>query len=176
MQHSDPSLSKYFDIVGVPPKTIKSTKNISKSLFELRICGRVRIFSCNEKETVEIMVPKELRAKILTLAHDKTFSARLGTRMILYRLTLPFYWPGVSCDVTKYCKSCVICLKTKPKGETPKALLQISPVFDRPFYKCAIDLIGHLPISASKSKMTLIDYTTRWVDNVALKKHHSNYL
>ena len=90
------------------------------------------------------MVPKELRAKILSAAHDKPFSGHMGTRRTLYRLTQSFYWPGVSRDVTKYCKSCEVCLKTKPKGKTPKAPLQISPVFDRPFFKCAIDLIGPL--------------------------------
>ena len=171
MQHKDLSLAKYFDLIGVSPKIPKLSKGKSKYSFELRNCILVRIFSCEEQEKVQIMVPKELRAKILSAAHDKPFSGHMGTRRTLYRLTQSFYWPGVSRDVTKYCKSCEVCLKTKPKGKTPKAPLQISPVFDRPFFKCAIDLIGPLPMSAAKNRfvLTLIDYTTRWVEAAALR-------
>ena len=172
MQHNDPTLSKYFDRVGDPPKIYNGSKKISKCYFELRNCVLVRVFSCNDEDTVQIIVPKNLRAKLLSLAHDKPFSAHMGIRRTFYRLTLAFYWPGISGDVTKYCKSCVVCLKSKPKGRTPKAPLQISPVFDRPFHKCAIDLIGPLPISSSKNRfvLTLIDYTTRWVEAVPLKE------
>ena len=171
MLHKDLSLTKYFDLIGVPPKIPKLSEGTSKYSFELRNCILVRVFSCDEQEKVQIMVPKELRAKILSAAHDKPFSGHMGTRRTLYRLTQSFYWPGVSRDVTKYCKSCEVCLKTKPKGKTPKAPLQISPVFDRPFFKCAIDLIGPLPMSAAKNRfvLTLIDYTTRWVEAAALR-------
>ena len=135
MQHKDLSLTKYFDLIGVPPKIPKLSEGTSEYSFELRNCILVRVFSCDEQERVQIMVPKELRAKILSAAHDKPFSGHIGTRRTLYRLTQSFYWPGVSRDVTKYCKSCEVCLKTKPKGKTPKASLQISPVFDRPSVK-----------------------------------------
>ena len=171
LQHKDPSLSKYFDLIGDHLKTAKSSKSISKWSFELRNCVLVRIFSCEGQEKVQIMVPNVLRPKILSVAHDNPFSGHMGTRRTFYRLTQSFYWPGVSSDVTKYCQSCAVCLKTKPKGKTPKAPLQISPVFDRPFFKCAIDLIGPLPTSAAKNRyvLTFIDYTTRWVEAAALK-------
>ena len=58
-----------------------------------------------------------------------------------YRNTLAFYFPGILGVVTKFCKSCVVCLKSKPKWRTSKAFLQISSVFDRPFHKCAADLL-----------------------------------
>ena len=64
------------------------------------------------------MVLKVLRAKILSVAHDNPFTGHMGTRRTFYRLTQSFYWPGVSSDVTKYCQSCDVCLKTKPKGKT----------------------------------------------------------
>ena len=118
------------------------------------------------------MVPLRLRPKLLSLSHDKPFGAHMGARRTLYRLTLSFYWPGISGDVTKFCKSCEICLKSRPKGKTPKAPLQIGQVFEKPFYKCAIDLIGPLPMTNKKNRfvLTLIDYTTRWVEAAPLKE------
>ena len=172
MQSEDESLKKYFDLVGQPPKLYNSAKSSSKCSFELRNCVLVRIFSSNDEDLVQIMVPLQLRAKLLSLSHDKPFSAHMGVRRTLYRLTLSFYWPGISRDVTKFCKSCEICLKARPKGKTPKAPLQISPVFEKPFYKCAIDLIGPLPLTEKKNRfvLTLIDYTTRWVEAAPLRE------
>ena len=59
----------------------------------------------------------------------------------------------------------------KRKGKTPRAPLQISSAFDKSFYKCAIDLIGPLPMTEKKNRfvLTLIDYATRRVEAVFLK-------
>ena len=171
MQRSDPSLSAVFKLVGAPPKIYSKGGKISKCSFELRNCVLVRIFSSPDQELVQILVPTSLRAKILSLAHDKPFSAHMGINRTLFRLMLSFYWPGVSGDVRKFCKSCDTCLKMKPKGRTPKVPLQTSSAFDKPFYKCAIDLIGPLPMTERKNRfvLTLIDYATRWVEAVPLK-------
>ena len=118
------------------------------------------------------MVPLSLRAKILSLGHDMLFSAHMGIHRTLVRVTSSFYWPGVTVDVRKFCKSCKICLKTSPKGRTPRAPLQCgTPVIDKPFYKVGTDLIGPLPMSDNKNQyvLTMIDYATRWVEAVPLR-------
>ena len=118
------------------------------------------------------MVPKILRATLLTLAYGKPLSAHMGIRRTFYRLALAFYWPEISSDVTIFFLSFVVCQKSKPKGRTPKTPLQISPVFYRPFHKFPIDLNGPLPILSNKNRfvLTLTDYTTRWVEAVPLKE------
>ena len=171
MQRNDSSLSAIFKLVGAPPKIYSKGRKSSKCSFELRNCVLVRIYSSSDQERVQILVPSSLRARILSLAHDKPFGAHMGINRTLFRLLLSFYWPGVSGDVRKFCKSCDTCLKMKPKGKTPKVPLQTSQAFDKPFHKCAIDLIGPLPMTERKNRfvLTLIDYTTRWVEAVPLK-------
>ena len=81
MQSDDESLKKYFDLVGQPPKLYNSTKSSSKCSFELRNCVLVRIFSSNDEDMVQIMVPLQLRAKLLSLSHDKPFGAHMGAKL-----------------------------------------------------------------------------------------------
>ena len=172
MQREDPSLTQFFRLVGEPPRTcIKGGKTTSSS-FELRNCVLVRIFTSTDQELVQIMVPTLLRPRLLSLAHDKPFGAHMGNRRTRFRLLLAFYWPGVAKDVQNFCKSCRVCQKTKPKGKTPRAPLQTNIVSDKPFHKCAIDLIGPLPMTDRKHRfaLTLIDYATRWVEAIPLKE------
>ena len=77
----------------------------------------------------------------------------------------------MNADIRHFCKSCDICAKTRPKGQTRRAPLQTSPLISIPFTKCATDLIGPLPITERKNMyiLTLIDYATRWVEATALK-------
>merc|ERR1711895_275075 len=95
-----------------------------------------------------------------------------GNRRTCFRLLLAFYWPGVAKDVKNFCKSCSVCQKTRPRGKTPKAPLQDNIISDKPFHKCAIDLIGPLPVTDKKHRfvLTLIDYATRWVEAIPLKE------
>ena len=112
MQRNDPSLSKYFKLVGEAPKEYKTGKKVSKCAFELRNCVLVRIFSSfSELDSVQILVPTPLRAKIMSLAHDTPFNTHRGISRTLFRLSSSFCWPGISSDVEKFCKSCVTCLK-----------------------------------------------------------------
>ena len=96
----------------------------------------------------------------------------MGIHRTLIRVTSSFYWPGIAADIRKFCKSCKICLKTRPKGRTPRAPLQCgTPIIDYPFFKVATDIIGPLPMSENKNQyiLTMIDYATRWVEAVPLK-------
>ena len=172
MQRNDSSLAPFFRLVGEPPKTYRKGGKITSISFELRNCVLVRIFSSAEQEQVQIMVPSLLRPRILSLAHDKPFGAHMGNRRTCFRLLLAFYWPGVAKDVKNFCKSCSVCQKTRPRGKTPKAPLQDNIISDKPFHKCAIDLIGPLPVTDRKHRfvLTLIDYATRWVEAVPLKE------
>ena len=168
LQKEDDSLKKYFTLVNQEPKITKSGMHS----FEIRNDILVRLFKSDRYSLVQVMIPKPLRAKILSLGHDMPFSAHMGINRTLIRVTSSFYWPGVTADIKKFCKSCTVCLKTSPKGRTPRAPLQNgTPVIEKPFYKWGVDLIGPLPVSDNKNQyvLTLIDYATRWVEAVPLK-------
>ena len=163
LQKEDSSLSKYFKLVNCQPK---QTKNGSCS-FEIRNEILVRLFNSDRYSLVQIMVPVPLRAQILSLGHDMPLSAHMGISRTLARVSSSFFWPKMTVEVRKFCRSCAICLKTSPKGRTPKAPLQCDKqVIDKPFHKVGTDLIGPLPVSHNKNQyvLTLIDYATRWVE------------
>ena len=140
--------------------------------FELSNDILIRHFKGENEHFKQVLVPTGLRPKILSLAHDMPFSAHMGIKRTLVRITSSFYWPGISRDVKTYCKSCNVCQKKRPKGRTIRAPLQNGvPVIETPFQKCAIDIIGPLPVSENKNQyvLTLIDYATRWVEAIPLR-------
>ena len=168
LQKNDDSLTKYFSLVDCKPKNTKS----GICSFEIRNGILVRLFKSDRYSFVQVMLPKQLRSKILSLGHDMPFSAHMGINRTLVRVTSSFYWPGVTADIKKFCRTCSICLKTSSRGRTPRAPLQNgTPVIGKPFHKWGIDLIGPLPVSDNKNQyvLTMIDYATRWVEAVPLK-------
>ena len=119
----------------------------------------VRILSKKDEETVQLMIPLELRGKIIALAHDALWGGHMGISKTKDRISSSFYWPGLYTDVKEYCGSCLECKKTAPQGKTMKAPLQETPVIIQPFFRCATDLIGPLEVSERKNRyiLTLID-------------------
>jgi transposase InsO family protein len=88
------------------------------------------------------------------------------------RLLQNFCFPGITAEITRYCKSCDICQRTVEKGRVPKVPLGHMPIIDTPFDRVAIDLIGPIePISERGHRyiLTVVDYATRYPEAVALK-------
>ena len=168
LQRNDDSLTKYLSLLCKPPKLYKTGNTVQ---FELVNGVLVRVFKSNTRTVTQVVVPSSLRYKIMMLGHDSPCSGHMGVRRTLFRISSSFFWPGMSSDVSHYCKSCESCLKAKPKGSTRKAPLQTSPLVSVPFTKCATDLIGPLPMTERKNMyiLTFIDYSTRWVEATALK-------
>ena len=119
----------------------------------------------------QIVVPKGMRNKVLSLAHDPMFAGHLGIKKTSDRILASFFWPGITGDVTRYCRSCGVCQRTIPKGRVPKAPLQRMPIIDIPFQRVAMDIIGPIdPMSTSRNRfiLTVVDYATRYPEAVAL--------
>ena len=75
-------------------------------------------------------------------------------------------------DVRRFCLSCDICQRTINKGCVPKVPLGKMPLIDTPFKRVAVDIVGPIhPPSADGHKyiLTLVDYSTRYPEAVALK-------
>ena len=167
LQRNDETLSKYYALLGKPAK---ETKN-GKVIFELCNGILVRVYQTDTGVISQVLVPQSLRLKIMSLSHDSPCSGHMGIKRTLWRIGNSFFWPGMSSDVRHFCRSCEACLKTRPKGRTMKAPLQTVPLISVPFTKCAIDLIGPLPLTERKNSyiLTMIDYGSRWVEAVPLK-------
>ena len=119
----------------------------------------------------QLVVPKELRPKVLALAHDAIMTGHLGIKKTSDRELANFFWPGLTGDVMRYCRSCVICQHTIPRGRVSVAPLQKMPIIGVPFKRVAMDLIGPTePMSTRKNRfiLTVVDYATRYPEAAAL--------
>ena len=80
-----------------------------------------------------------------------------------------FYWPSMSRDVTKHCRSCEKCQRVS-KGNPRRAPMQEREVLTVPFERVCIDIVGPLP-KASRGYnyiLTCVDIASRWPEAVPL--------
>ena len=121
----------------------------------------------------QICVPKCYRKEILSLAHDIPLAGHLGVRKTKDRILQSFYWPSISSDVAKFCRTCRTCqLVGKPNSSIGKAPLKPIPAVSEPFERIIIDIVGPLPRSKSGNKylLTIMDQATRFPEAVPLKE------
>jgi len=69
-------------------------------------------------EVAQIVVPKQLQGKLLTVAQEYRTSGHLEVKKTLDRLTRHFYWVGVGKAVRAFCGSCDACQRLG-KGASP---------------------------------------------------------
>eukprot|EP00745_Piridium_sociabile_P042744 TRINITY_DN8657_c0_g1_i1.p1 TRINITY_DN8657_c0_g1~~TRINITY_DN8657_c0_g1_i1.p1 ORF type:complete len:1461 (-),score=280.53 TRINITY_DN8657_c0_g1_i1:179-4561(-) len=168
-QQQDPSLDGARRLANSGASIRKKSGRIRFS-FQNRVL--VREYSTQDETIVQVCVPRELRGVILRVGHDQPMAAHLGSRKTLERIRRDFYWPGVSQDVKKFCRSCPVCQKTVDKGRVPPVPLVRTPVEGQPFDKVGVDLIGPIiPRSRGGNKYILVqvDYVTRYPEAVPLR-------
>ena len=71
-----------------------------------------------------LVVPAELRLRVLYHCHDSKDSGHLGQTKTLDRLKEQFYWYGMSRDSTLYVKQCPACNQNKKGNRTPRSALE----------------------------------------------------
>ena len=126
----------------------------------------------DKEELKQILVPKDLRKKVMEVAHDTMLAGHIGVKKKEDRILTNFYWPGIHQDVVSFCRSCDVCQKTLSKGRVAKVPLGKIPLMDLPFKRVAVDLIGLITPESDKGLryvFTLVDYATRYPEAVPLK-------
>ena len=121
----------------------------------------------------QVVLPKCLREKVLSLAHCGLLAGHQGSKKTLDRVLSNFYWPGVHADVGRYCQSCDICQRTIAKGKVANVSLEKMPIVGIPFERVAVDLIGPITPASERGQwyiLSIVDYATRYPEAVALKK------
>ena len=120
----------------------------------------------------QLVVPSPHRMTVMKRAHDCVLSGHLGIKKTTDRVLSNFYWPGVQGDVGRYYRSCDVFQQTLPKGKVSPVPLQSMPLIDTPFERVAVDLIGPIfPATelGNRHVLTMVDYSTRFPEAVALK-------
>ncbi|KAK3102478.1 hypothetical protein FSP39_011646 [Pinctada imbricata] len=155
-------------------KLLSGTNNISWFYYENGLLFRkFQSPKINDNKLFnQLVVPKQYRQTVMKLAHDCILSGHLGTKKTTDRVLSSFYWPGIQSDISRYCKSCDVCQRTLPKGRVQRVPLVPMPLIDTPFERVAVDLVGPIaPITDRGNRyiLTLVDYSTRYPEAVALK-------
>ena len=170
MQNDDESLQKYWERNDV---VVRGQAEIS---FEAKGGVLYRVYKHpyvnSGKPLKQVMVPVQLRSRIMALAHGSLMGGHMGIKKTADKIQSAFYWPGIQGDVTRYCKSCDVCQKTVNEGSVPKVPLEKMPLIDKPFKRVAIDLVGPIgPPSEDGHRyiLTLVDFATRYPEAVPLK-------
>ena len=70
-----------------------------------------------KQEDYCVVVPTKHREAIMQIAHDSIMGGHLRYKKTFDKIRAQFYWPGMTADVERYCKSCDACQRTIPKGK-----------------------------------------------------------
>lgn len=117
-----------------------------------------------------LVVPKSLRAQVLSAMHDEPTSGHLGFTRTFYRIKERFYWPKMRIDTERYVASCIQCQRHKRPPNAPLGRLQPVPPSSAPFEQVGIDLLGPFPRSSKGNRWVVIcvDHLTRYCETAAL--------
>ena len=174
LQEQDPTLTKLWAKVGVPPGDCFEKYQhayINKNGLLYRRCRAAS--GLIPTEATQLVVPKILRDKVLEVAHNSILGCHMASRRTLARIETSFYWPGINSDVKRYCMSCDTCQRTVAKGTVRRAPMLFSQLAELPFEHMYVDLIGEIvPPSARGHRyiLTMIDGCSRYPYACALKR------
>ncbi|KAL2099488.1 hypothetical protein ACEWY4_003882 [Coilia grayii] len=124
-----------------------------------------------EGRAEQLVVPSQLREKVLKMGHDIPWSGHLSNVKTYERIAARFYWPGLYKDVQHFCKTCSKCQLTSIRKTSPYPL-QPLPVIETPFSRIAMDLVGPLERSQTGHRYILVicDYATRYPEAFPFRK------
>jgi hypothetical protein len=121
----------------------------------------VRLLGDTSTGRMRPLVPHEDRWVVFQAIHNVAHPGIRATR------SAHFVWQKMNSDIASWCKDCVACQRAKVTRQ-PQSSLQPIPIPQRRFSHVHVDLVGPLPVSGEgwTYHMTMVDRTTRWVEEV----------
>lgn len=132
-----------------------------------------RKYVIDDRETwTQLVVPLSLRKQFMHQLHNVRTAAHLGRDKTLTKMKSRFYWPGMTDDVSRWCRSCLPCQRRKPGPGLGKSPLHHVTVYG-PMEVIAIDIMGPLPVTDNGNQyiMVVADYFSKWTEAYAIKDH-----
>ena len=120
----------------------------------------------------QLVAPKEMREMIFSQLHEQRYAAHLGRDRTTAAIKRRFYWPGITKDISLWCKECQVCARAKPGPGRGRNALEQFKVY-RPMSVVGIDIMGPLnPSYAGNQYIIVVScYYTKWVEAFAVPNH-----
>ena len=119
-----------------------------------------------------ILVPVELRQRLIAVHHDSVVGGHLGAFKTTRKIQASYSWFGMSRDVARYVRKCHKCQVFKAENALPKGLMGTRDQLVQPWDNLCIDLTGPFPRSRSGNTHLLVvtDQLTKWVELFPLRE------
>ncbi|GBG87016.1 hypothetical protein CBR_g44470 [Chara braunii] len=88
---------------------------------------------------------RRLRTRLLGEYHDSQRAGHFGVNRTIARLGQRFRWSDLITKVTRYCDSCEVCRRSKPRNRNPYGELRPMPIPQKPGLSIAMDVTGPFP-------------------------------
>jgi hypothetical protein len=172
LQRTDSSLVDLMQLANVAPdKSDRSFYAIQNDVLVRHWRDR---FRPEGMEVTQVVVPVQLRQRLLKVAHDIPSSGHLGTQKTIDRLLRHFWWPRIFGEVKAYCRSCVVCQKLGKGAVKVRAPLINLPVINKPFSRLSVDIVGPLQkceLTGNRFLLTVMDMATHFPMAFPLQSH-----
>ncbi|GBG80404.1 hypothetical protein CBR_g30869 [Chara braunii] len=119
------------------------------------------------KDLLCIPHDRHLRTRLLGEYHDSRLADHFGVNRTIARLRQRFRWPDLITDVTRYCDSCEVCRRSKPRNRSPYGELCPMSIPQEPGLSIAMNVTGPFPrdLLGHDGILTVVDRLRRR-DNV----------
>ncbi|KAA3461868.1 polyprotein [Gossypium australe] len=119
----------------------------------------------------KIVVGKDLqlRQELFQHFHASTVGGHSGMHATRKRLASLLYWKGLTTDVKKWIRECLVCQQCESETVASLGLLQPLPVPYRAWSIISLDFIEGLPNSYRKNSiLVVVDHLTKYGNFLAL--------
>ena len=104
---------------------------------------------------VQVFVPRELRQRVLFLAHHTPVAGHPGVTRQFYTMRQEFFWPAMAADIRSTSLNCHACAQERVKLRSHSAPMKLFPA-KAPLEFVAIDILGPLPKASDGSRFLLV--------------------
>ncbi|GBG89907.1 hypothetical protein CBR_g49757 [Chara braunii] len=110
-----------------------------------RIADGYLLLHSRGKDLLCVPRDRRLRTRLLGGYHDSQLAGHFGVNRTIAWLRQRFRWPDLITDVTRYCDSCEVCRRSKPRNRNHYGELRSMPIPQEPGLSIAMDVTGPFP-------------------------------
>jgi len=103
----------------------------------------------------QLVIPKSLRQRVLTLEHHATVAAHPGMNRMYYTMRQAYFWPSMVTEIHTTITKCTTCAQNRlalRRHTTPFTLFQAT----EPLTELSVDIFGSIPASKKGNRFMLV--------------------